>query len=107
MADLRELVNAFHSAYVDMFCQIGQMFPAGSVVRIENNWAIVVGQSNDVFSDKIPLEFENGNIWWKPVLALTRSDDRSLWPSWVVTRKRRAAGFKAAQTRRLNAANSK
>jgi hypothetical protein len=88
VADLKKLVDAYNFAQVELFAQVTRMFPEESVVRIKDNWAIVARRDPDEASvEKIPLEFENGNIWWKHVLDIRRSDDQSRWPAWVVRRK--------------------
>jgi len=108
VAELKELVATFCEALADLRLQILEMFPPGCVVRIGENWAIVVDRSPaDSAADHIPLEFENGNVWWKHVLDIRRSDDRSRWPSWIATRKRRKAAFKGMRTRALREQQSR
>lgn len=60
-----------------------EMLPMGTVVKNEDNiWAIVV-ESDDCPPDKIALQFENGNVWWKTLKEYTAITDKTQWPEYI------------------------
>lgn len=61
------------------------------MVKHRGAWTIRV--SDDCAPDKVPLRFENGNIWWKPIEECQRVDALTA-PRHAQQMKLRLRGYK-------------
>lgn len=67
-------------------------FPVGSMVKYKNQFCIV-SREDGCPPDHLPLRFENGNVWWKPLDECRRAKIQEL-PHYARRMKLQSAGFK-------------
>jgi hypothetical protein len=68
-------------------------YPPHSVVRSREaraQWGIVCLDGGSP-PDRLPIIFENGNVWWKEFHEWEVVKDRRLWPKWVAKMRRKYA----------------
>lgn len=103
IVSLAELVREFHDAKRRLVEMVELAIPAGSVVRRVSTGVvgIVLRAPDECPSDKLSIFVESRNAWWYEVTDLEVIADKSKWPSWIVTNRRRQAARRGAETRRL------
>lgn len=106
VVSLQELVSGFHESKRRLSEMVELAIPAGSVVKRISTGVIgiVMRHADDCPPDKLPIYVESRNSWWYEVTDLEVITDKKRWPSWVITRRRRQAALRGAETRRLNQA---
>lgn len=74
---------AFRKAEVELIQLRKAAFPVGSIVCVNGSNYGIVGREDGCPADQLPVRFENGNTWWKPVERCVRQTDVKLLPRWV------------------------
>ncbi len=67
-------------------------YPIGCIVRVGDNYGLASAEDGCP-PDKLPVRFENNNVWWKPLETISRVTDLKAIPPWVRRMKLRWAGY--------------
>ena len=96
IASVRQELEIFRHARDYLHSYREHEFPPGAIVRFEEQYGIAT-MNDGCPPDQVPITFENGNTWWKPMEKCERVRDVKTIPPYVRRMKMMWGGIKCVR----------
>ena len=98
MEELLEAVGQLAELRLRVVSLLARELPVGCFVTVlQPGHCGIVVQDPNCLGGQVPILFENGNVWWKPVAWLTRVRDLRKVPAPVRCLRLQQAGYKGGR----------